>query len=90
MGNAFRRLPAENSSSILRIFSVPANVIFEACVAGPLPTMTAIVPGSKWSCLLLPSVLQDVFSEVLKLYPLLTHEGFFVDDMKLHVWGKSQ
>ena len=32
---------------------------FEGCVAEPLRTITAILPGSKWSCLLLRIVLQE-------------------------------
>ena len=39
---------------------------FEGCVAEPLRTITAIVPGSEWSCLFLRIVLQDAFSEVAK------------------------
>ena len=42
------------------------RVQFEGCVAEPLQTITAILPGSKWSCLLLRSVLQDVQSEATK------------------------
>ena len=34
---------------------------FEGCVAEPLKTITAILPGSKWSCLLLRILLQGVF-----------------------------
>ena len=37
----------------------------------PLRTITAIWPGSKWSCLLLSIVLQDALSEVTEIYPPL-------------------
>ena len=46
-------------------------VQFEGCAAEPLTTITAILPGSKWSCLLLRNVLQDALSEVTKMYPSL-------------------
>ena len=35
------------------------RVQFEGCAAEPLTTITAILPGTKWSCLLLRIVLQD-------------------------------
>ena len=38
-------------------------------VAEPLETITAILPGSKWSCLLLRIVLQDAPSEVTNFDP---------------------
>ena len=41
----------------------------------PLQTITAILPGYKWSCLLLRIVLQDVVSEVTKGYPHLNLGG---------------
>ena len=41
---------------------------FERCAAELPRTITAILPGSKWSCLLLRIVLQDVLSEVIKIY----------------------
>ena len=52
---------------------------FEGCVAEPLQTITAILPGSKWSCLL-PRVLQDALSEVTQIYPSLKLR-VFVDDI---------
>ena len=42
---------------------------FEGYVAEPLQTITAILPGSKWSCLLLRSVLHENL-------PLFEPEGF--------------
>ena len=53
---------------------------FEGCVAEPLRTVTAILPGSKWSCFLLRIVMQDALSEVTKIYPPLKL-GVFVDDI---------
>ena len=44
---------------------------FEGCVAEPLRTITATLPGSEWSCLLLRVVLQDALSEFTKIYPVL-------------------
>ena len=59
---------------ILRVlfgyFEHQRRVQFEGCVAEPIKTSTAILPGSKWSCLLFPNVLQDAFCEVTKIYPL--------------------
>ena len=56
------------------------RVQFEGCVAEPLQTITAILPGSKWSCLLLRIVLQDALSEVMKNYSPLKLR-VFVDDI---------
>ena len=58
---------------ILRVlcgfFERQTRVQFEGCVAEPLQTVTAILPGSKWSCLLPRIVLQDedAWSQPLKL-----------------------
>ena len=52
---------------------------FEGSVAESLQTITAIVPGSKWSCLLLRIVLRDALSEVAKNYPPLKLRVFVVD-----------
>ena len=61
-------------------FKHQRRVHFEGCVAGPLQTITAVLPGSKWSCLLLRSALQDALSEVTKVCPLLNLR-VFVDDI---------
>ena len=63
------------------------RVVFEGCVADPLQTIPAFLPGSKWSCLFLRVVLQDALSEVLKIYPPLKLRAF-VDDIKLHLWRR--
>ena len=44
---------------------------FEGYAAEPLQTITAILPGSRWSCLLLLVVSQDALSEVTIIYPPL-------------------
>ena len=53
---------------LAKAFERVRRVLFEGCVAEPLQTITAILPGSKWSCLLLRTVLQDALSEVTKNY----------------------
>ena len=57
---------------ILRVlcgyFEQQRRVQFEGCAAEPLTSITAILPGSKWSCLLLRIVLQDASNEVTKIY----------------------
>ena len=64
-------------------------VQFEGCAAEPLTTITAILPGSKWSCLLLRIVLQDALSEVTKNYlPLKLR--VFVDDITALLTGKNK
>ena len=44
------------------------RVQFEGCVAEPLRTIAALLPGSKWSCLLLRVVLPDASNEVTQFY----------------------
>ena len=64
-------------------------VQFEGCVAEPLQTITAFLPGSNWSCLLLRIVLQDALSEVTKFYTPLKLK-VFVDDITALLTGKKQ
>ena len=81
---------------ILRVlcecFEHPRRVQFEGCVAEPLQTISAILPGSKWSCLPPRIELQDALSEITKMYPLKSK--FFVDDItallkeKTETWRK--
>ena len=59
---------------------------FEGCA---LTTITAILPGSKWSCLLLRIVLQDAFGEVTDMYPSL-ELMVFVDDVTALVKGRDK
>ena len=62
------------------LFKHQRTVIFEGCVADPLQIISAILPGSKRSWLLLRIVLRDALSEVLKVGPNL--QGFRFDDIK--------
>ena len=57
-------------------FEHQRRVQFEGCAAEPLTTITAILPGSKWSCLLLRIVLQDALGEVTKKLSIFDAEGF--------------
>ena len=59
-------------------------------MAEPLQTITAILRGSKWSCLpLLVVVLQDALTEVSKIFPPLKL-SVFVDDSKAFMNGRNQ
>ena len=69
-------------------FEHQRRVQFEVFVVEPLQTITAILPGSKWSCLLLRIVLQDALSEVTKIYPCLKLR-VFVDDVTALVKGRN-
>ena len=62
---------------------------FEGCVAEPLQTITAILPGSKWSCLLLRIVLQDALSDVTHIYPPLKL-WVFVNDIAALLIGRNK
>ena len=61
----------------------------EGCAAEPLTTITAILSGSTWSCLLLRFMLQDALSEVTNIYTTLKL-SFFVDDITALVKGKNE
>ena len=63
-------------------FKHQRRVQFEGCVAEPLQTITAILPGSKWSCSLLRIVLQKI-QPSLKL-------RVFVDDITALVKGRNK
>ena len=67
-------------------FEHQRRVQFEGCVEEPLQTIPAILPGSKWSCLLLRSVLQDALSEVLKIHPPLKLKVFVDDITAMATW----
>ena len=77
---------------ILRVlcgyFEHQRRVQFEGCVAEPLQTVVAVLPGSKWSCLLQRIVLQDALSEVTQNYPPLRLR--FVDDVTALLMGRNQ
>ena len=80
------------SSEILRVlcgyFEHQRRVQFEGCLAEPLQTITAILPGSKWSSLLLRIVLQDALSEVTINYSP-SKLSVFVDDITALLMGKE-
>ena len=77
---------------ILRVlcgyFEHPRRAQFEGCVAEPLRTITAMLPGSKWSCLLL-RVLQDALREVTQIH-LSLKLRVFVDDITAPLMGKKK
>ena len=77
---------------ILRVlrgyFEHQRRVQFEGCAAESQRTITAILPGSKWSCLLLRLVLQDALSEVTKICPPLKLR-VSVDDITALVMGRN-
>ena len=52
-------------------------------------TITSVLPGSKWSCLLLRIVLQDATSEVAKVY-LPSRLKVFVDDTTAFMEGRNK
>ena len=78
---------------ILRVlcgyFEHQRRVQFEGCAAEPLTTITAILPGSEWCCLLLRILLQDALSEVTKIYTPLKLT-VFVDDITALLMGKKR
>ena len=57
---------------------------FQGCAAEPLKAITAILPGSKWSCL-----LQDALSDVTKTYPP-PKLRVFVDDITALLMEKNK
>ena len=46
------------AGALIGILSSRGKVHFDGCVAEPLQIITAILPGSKWSCILLRIVWQ--------------------------------
>ena len=70
-------------------FEHQRRVQFVGCVAEPLQTITAILPGSKWSCLLQRIVLQDALSEVAKINPPLELR-VFVDEITTLLMEKNK
>ena len=53
------------------------------------PSITTILLGSQWSCLLLRIVLQDALSEVTQIYPPLRLRAF-VDDITALTNGRNK
>ena len=62
---------------------------FEGCVAEPLHTIAAILPGSTWGSLLLRIELQDALSEVTQIYPP-PKLRVFVDDITALLKGRNK
>ena len=62
------RFPRKILRVLCGYFEHQRRVHIEGCTAEPLTTITAILLGSKWSCLLLRIVLQDALNEVTKIY----------------------
>ena len=73
----------------MRFSSTNRRVQSEGCVAEPLQTVSAILPGSRWSCSLLQIVLQDALSEVTQLYSPLKLR-VFVDDITALLKAKTK
>ena len=70
-------------------FEHQRRVQFEGCAAEPLQTVTATLPGSKWSCLLLRNGLQNALGEVTQIYSSLKLK-VFVDDITTLLMEKKQ
>ena len=70
-------------------FGHQRRVQFEGCVAEPFQSITAILPGSTWSCFVLRIALQDALSEVTKNYPSLKLR-VFVDDITAFMNGRNK
>ena len=67
LGNALK-FPKEDTASAVRVFfEHQRRVRFEGCAAETLQTITAILPRSKWSCLLLRVVMAECI-EVTKIF----------------------
>ena len=77
LGDALQ-LPKEDIASAVRVLQAPE--------ASAVRNHHGILPGSKWSCLLLRIVLQDALSEVMNIYPPLKLM-VFVDDITALVKG---
>ena len=84
MGNALQN-PKEDFADAVGYFEHQ----FEGCAAEPLTTITAVLPGSKWSCLLVRIVLQDALDGVTKIYPPLKLR-VFVDDITALLMMKNK
>ena len=54
----------KNLRILCEYFEHHREVLLEGCVADPLQTITAVLPGSQWSVLLLRIVMLDSMSEV--------------------------
>ena len=79
--------PTKISRVLCGFYEHQRRVQFEGRVAEPLRTITAILPGSKWSRLLLRVVLQDPLREVTQIY-FLFKLRVFVDDITALLMGQ--
>ena len=61
---------------------------FENSISDPVATITAILPSSGWLVLLLRIVTRDAVARLFKLNPEVRWK-VYVDDIKLHLTGKS-
>ena len=87
------QLSKKDLAGALWVLRAPETSAVRRMSVQPLRTITAILPGSTWSCLFLRIVLQDALSEVTKITSLLPplhpslppfsaeDEGFVVDDI---------
>ena len=66
LGDAFQ-LAKEDPASAVRVLRAPEACTVRRMCGRAAHEITAILPGSKWSCLLLRTVLQDALSEVTKI-----------------------
>ena len=83
---------ATHSRKILRCCAVISSTRGEYSSKGAWRSRfrpSAILPGSKWSCLVLWIVLQDAISEVTNIYPPLKLR-VFVDDITALLKGKNR
>ena len=67
------KMPRKSLWVLCGFFEHQRRVQFEGCVAEPFQTITGVLPGSKWSCLL-RIVLQDAMSEVIHSFDGRTKE----------------
>ena len=70
-------------------FEHQRRVQFEGSAAEPLQTITAILLGSIWSCLLLRIVLHNAQIEVMKVYPPMLMM-VFVYDFTISLVGRNK
>ena len=88
-GDAIHQLSGEIWGVLCRYFEHQRRVQLEGCVAEPPQTITAILLGSKRSCVLLRSVSQHALSEVMKVYPP-SKLKVFVDDITAFMEGRNK
>ena len=82
-------LPKSCTGSYAGFCSIKRRVQFDGCVADPVQTISAILPGSQRSVLLLRLVVQEAMNEVLNVNPRLKMK-VHVGAIKIHVWGKHR